>query len=86
MFGLIAWLAAGGVAGWLACVVMGRDDPPGLVGSIVTGVLGALLGGVLWGWIVIGAFDFAFNLASFMVALAGAIVLLVVYYLFFGNR
>lgn len=84
--GLIAWLVAGGVVGWLASIIMGRNNQMGLVSNIAAGLVGAFLGGALWGWITNGAFDFSFNLVSFLVALVGAIVVLAIVNLFFGNR
>lgn len=84
--GLIAWLVVGGVVGWLASIVMGRNSQMTLFSNIAAGLGGAFLGGALWGWITNGAFDFSFNLVSFLVALVGAIVVLAIVNLFFGNR
>jgi uncharacterized membrane protein YeaQ/YmgE (transglycosylase-associated protein family) len=86
IMGLMAWLVAGGVVGWLASIIVGRNGQMGLFGYIAAGLVGAFLGGTLWGWITNGGFDFSFNLVSFLVALIGAIVVLAVYNLFFGNR
>lgn len=74
--GLLTWLIIGGLAGWVAgLVVKGRGF--GLLGNIVIGIIGALLGGWLAG-AVLNIQDpvSGFNLATFFVALLGAIVLL----------
>ncbi len=74
--GLLTWLIIGGLAGWVAgLVVKGRGF--GLLGNIVIGIIGALLGGWLAG-AVLNIQDpvSGFNLATFIVALLGAIILL----------
>ncbi|SEU24112.1 GlsB/YeaQ/YmgE family stress response membrane protein [Paenibacillus sp. NFR01] len=42
-------LIVGGVIGWLAGLIMGRDIPGGIIGNIIAGILGSWLGGVLLG-------------------------------------
>ncbi len=81
--GLIAWLIAGGIIGWLASVIMGRNQQMHLISNILAGIVGAFLGGALWNWVTDGAFSMAFNLTSFLVALFGAIVVLAVWNLLF---
>jgi uncharacterized membrane protein YeaQ/YmgE (transglycosylase-associated protein family) len=46
--GIVAWLVVGLVAGWLAAKVMGGGGY-GLFGDIVLGLVGALLGGLMFG-------------------------------------
>lgn len=46
MINILAWVVAGGVAGWLASRV-GGGAYLGLVGDIIIGVLGAAIGGTL---------------------------------------
>lgn len=73
--GIVAWIVIGGLAGWVASMIMGRDEKQGLLGNIVVGVLGGLVGGfvveLLGGEGVSG-----FNIWSFVVALIGAVILL----------
>jgi uncharacterized membrane protein YeaQ/YmgE (transglycosylase-associated protein family) len=72
---IILWLVFGAIAGWLASVITGRGH--GLLGDIVVGILGAFLGG----WLSTslgGPAVSGFNLVSFIVAVLGAIVLLVI--------
>ena len=45
---LLIWLLIGGIAGWLAGLIM-KGDGFGLVGNIVIGILGSLIGGWLFG-------------------------------------
>lgn len=71
--GIIAFLVLGGIAGWIASMAMGTDASQGVVMNIVVGVIGALIGGVLF-----NAFGNAgvtgLNVYSLIVATLGAIV------------
>lgn len=51
---LIALLAIGVVAGWIAEMVM-PGGGFGHMGNMVVGIVGALIGVVLWGWLGISA-------------------------------
>ncbi|WP_019913961.1 GlsB/YeaQ/YmgE family stress response membrane protein [Paenibacillus sp. HW567] len=46
---LLWMLIVGGVIGWLAGLIMGRDIPGGVIGNIIAGILGSWLGGMLLG-------------------------------------
>lgn len=37
-------LIVGGIIGWLAGMIMGRDIPGGIIGNIVAGMLGSWIG------------------------------------------
>jgi uncharacterized membrane protein YeaQ/YmgE (transglycosylase-associated protein family) len=70
MFSFLWSLIIGGIIGWLAGMVMGRDVPGGVFGNIIAGFVGAWLGHAIlgtWGPIVA---DFAI-----IPALIGAIAL-----------
>ncbi|MFD2208210.1 GlsB/YeaQ/YmgE family stress response membrane protein [Virgibacillus halophilus] len=71
--GFIWSIIIGGILGWLASLIVGRDIPGGVIGNIIAGFIGAWLGSVLlgkWGP-VIGGFHI-------IPALIGAIVLIVI--------
>lgn len=53
----VAWLAAGLIAGWFARLVM-ESGGYGLVGDIIVGLIGAVVGGLLFGLIDIGKVGF----------------------------
>jgi len=75
----------GGIAGWLASIVMKRNSQMGLVANVIVGVVGAAIGG----WLVTqfgGAGVTGFNLSSLLVAILGAVVLLAVINVFAGRR
>lgn len=75
--GWIIAIIVGGVAGWLASLVMARDASMGIFWNIVVGIIGALIGnflaGVLFG--IDGTIQ-TFNLTGFIIAVVGAVVLL----------
>lgn len=75
--GIISWIILGGVAGWIASRMVGRGSSIGLVANVVVGIIGAFVGGFTANLVsrnnVIG-----FNLASFFVAVLGAVVFLAV--------
>jgi uncharacterized membrane protein YeaQ/YmgE (transglycosylase-associated protein family) len=72
--GLIAWLVVGLIAGWAAGRVM-KGAGYGLVGDIVVGLVGAVIGGFLYGLAMPGDTGFW---GSIVVAFCGACVLIVV--------
>ena len=84
LLNILLWCLFGLVAGMVAQLIMPGKDPGqslSLRGFIITtllGILGAVVGGYvssqLFGWDVSG-----FNLASFGVAVAGALLLLILY-------
>lgn len=78
----MGWLIAiivGGVAGWLASIVMGRNASMGIVLNVVVGIIGAIIGNLLAGPLFgIDTTIQTFNLPGFLVAIVGAIVLLAI--------
>lgn len=80
---IIVWIIIGGLAGWIANMIMKTDGS--LIKNIVTGIVGALVGGFVMS--LVGASGFTgFNLWSFLVALIGSIILIAVINLLTGKR
>jgi len=75
--GFIAWIIFGALAGWIASIIMGKNARMGAIANIVVGIIGAFLGGWLAGLFGIQGVT-GFNLASFLVAVVGAVVLIFV--------
>jgi uncharacterized membrane protein YeaQ/YmgE (transglycosylase-associated protein family) len=74
---IIGWIVLGGLAGWLASIITGWNDRMGCIANIVVGIVGALVGG--WLMSVFGGSGVTgFNLPSLLVAVIGAVVLLVI--------
>ena len=77
---IIIWLVIGGIVGWLASLLMRRDAQQGILLNIVVGIVGAFLGGLIFGRSDIN--DSPLNLTSFLVSLLGAVILLAIVNLF----
>ncbi len=75
MVNLIVWLILGGIIGWLASIVMRTDAQQGIFLNIVVGVVGAFIGGWLFGG-SINANNF--SIPSLLAGLVGAIILLAI--------
>ena len=83
MLGILGWIIFGLIVGALAKLVMPGRDPGGVVVTILLGIAGALVGGFLGrtlGWY--GPED----VAGYLMAIVGAILLLWVYRLVIGRR
>ena len=75
--GWIIAIVVGGVAGWLASIVMRRDASMGILWNVIIGIIGALLGNaVLAPLLGFGGSIQTFDLGAFAIAVLGAIVLL----------
>lgn len=72
--GIVMWILFGAIVGWIASLIT-KTKKKGLIKNIVVGLLGALLGGFIGSLLGIGSVD-AFTLEGFLIAIAGAIVLL----------
>ncbi len=85
MNGILSWIIFGLIAGAIAKFLTPGRDPGGCIITIVIGVVGALLGG----WIAT-VFGFGgisgFDIRSFVIAIGGSILLLVIWRLLSGRR
>lgn len=72
---IIVWLVIGGIAGWLAGLVV-EGFGFGLIGNIVVGIVGALIAG----WLLprIGIFIGGGIVAEIINAVIGAVILLLI--------
>jgi uncharacterized membrane protein YeaQ/YmgE (transglycosylase-associated protein family) len=85
--GFLAFLVLGLIAGAIAKALLPGDDPGGIIVTMIIGVVGALLGG----WIASALFNVDvnekfFDLATWVSAIAGSIILLLIYRAVTGNR
>lgn len=77
--GILSWILFGLIAGVIAKLIMPGKDPGGIIVTILLGIGGGLLGGWL-GSSVLHAGDVSgFNLMSFVWAVIGSLILLVLY-------
>lgn len=78
---LIAWIIVGGLAGWIASLIMNTDRQMGCLTNIIVGMVGSIIGGAIVILLNTGSFTLStafnnFDLASLLVSILGAIVLL----------
>ena len=84
--GIIAFIILGLLAGIIAKWVLPGDDPGGLIVTTIIGVVGALLGGFLAAALFDAhPLDDFFDLSTWVTAVVGAIILLLIYRLVVGR-
>jgi uncharacterized membrane protein YeaQ/YmgE (transglycosylase-associated protein family) len=83
--GWISWLIFGALAGWVASIFAGHNSRMGCVGNIVVGIIGSFLGGWIYSLITGHPLVVGWNWTAFLIAVLGAIALLMVLNLFFGR-
>ena len=83
--GILSWIIFGTLAGWVATMIAGIAQEHGWdnaeLENVVVGIIGALVGGVLFGLLTGRETPFAWNIGSFIAAVIGAVVLLVILHL-----
>jgi uncharacterized membrane protein YeaQ/YmgE (transglycosylase-associated protein family) len=75
---ILAWIVLGLIAGFIGSKIVNKRGE-GLVIDIVLGVVGAIVGGWLAGFLGLGGVS-GLNLYSLLIAVFGAIVVLLVYH------
>lgn len=83
---IISWIIFGLLAGIVAKLLMPGRDPGGCIITMLLGVAGAFVGGYLYSFFTGQPFIARFSLGSFIVAVLGAIVILLIYRAIFGSR
>ncbi len=78
---ILSWIIFGLVAGAVAKLLMPGKDPGGFIWTIIIGIVGAFIGGIIASMPMFGqtTVEPGFNLKSFVFAVIGSIVLLLVY-------
>ncbi len=75
--GIIGWLIIGALAGWIASKITGNDKQMGAGKNIIVGIIGGFIGGLAMN-LIGGAGITGFNLWSLLVAVVGAVILLLI--------
>ena len=82
--GIIAWIVLGAIAGFITNLIMGGKE--GVIGTIILGIVGAVVGGYLAGTVLKVADVTGINIESVVVAVIGAIIVVLVYRMLVGRR
>jgi uncharacterized membrane protein YeaQ/YmgE (transglycosylase-associated protein family) len=81
---ILAWIVLGLIAGFIGSKIVNKSGS-GLVMDIVLGVVGALVGGFIFNFFGHAGVT-GFNIYSMLVAVIGAVVVLVIFHLVSGRR
>lgn len=76
--GIISWVIFGAIAGWIASIILKTNDQQGALGNIIVGIIGAAVGGWLTGFLFDDVGISGFTIESFVVAIVGSIVFLLI--------
>jgi uncharacterized membrane protein YeaQ/YmgE (transglycosylase-associated protein family) len=85
-YGIIMWIVIGALAGWIGSKIMGTDARQGGLANIVVGVIGAILGGFVTRALFGDSPGNNGFIASFFVALLGAVIVIAAYKALFRRR
>jgi uncharacterized membrane protein YeaQ/YmgE (transglycosylase-associated protein family) len=80
----IAWIVLGLISGFIASKIVNKSGE-GLLLDIILGIVGALVGGFLFNQFGMAGVS-GVNLYSLLVAIVGAVVLLLLYHAIFRRR
>ena len=80
---IIGWIILGLIAGFIASKMVNKQGE-GVILDIVLGIVGAIVGGFIFTWLGAAGVT-GLNLWSMLVAIVGAIVILVLYHAVFGH-
>ena len=87
MLSFIAWIIIGGLAGWIASMIMKTNAQMGAVANIIAGIVGAFLVGWLVSFFTGGkAMPDAFSIPGFIAAVVGACLVIFLVSLVTGRK
>ena len=85
--GILSWLIVGAIAGWVAGKLVPGDEGYGVIGTIIAGIVGALVGGWLFAlltnkedWLT------GIDITTLIAAIVGAVLVVVVWQMLTGRR
>ena len=85
--GILGWIVLGLLVGAIArAIVPGRTEPSGCIGTLAIGMLGALIGGFIASALNIGHLSHFFDLGTWLIAIGGAVLLLLIIRAITGPR
>lgn len=82
--GLLSWILVGLIAGYIASRIVNRRGE-GFLRDVLLGIIGALIGGEIFTRLGYAGVT-GLNLWSILVAVIGAVIVLIIYHALVGNR
>jgi uncharacterized membrane protein YeaQ/YmgE (transglycosylase-associated protein family) len=82
--GILSWIVLGAIAGFLANMIVGGRE--GLIGTIILGIVGAVVGGYIASAVFHKGDVTGINIESIVIAVLGAILVLFVWRAVTRNR
>ena len=76
--GIFSWIVMGLIVGIIAKFIMPGKDPGGIIITSLIGIGGGLVGGYIGSYLELGTVT-GFNTASILLAVGGAVLLLILY-------
>lgn len=76
--GILSWILMGLIVGVIAKLVMPGPDPGGIFITILLGIGGAFVGGYIGSFLGLGSVT-GLNLGSLLLAVGGAVLILILY-------
>jgi uncharacterized membrane protein YeaQ/YmgE (transglycosylase-associated protein family) len=86
LMGIIGWIVLGLLAGAIAKLIMPGDDPGGIIVTMLIGIAGAIVGGLIASALDIGDLDEFFDIGTWLIAIGGSLLLLFLYRMIVGDR
>jgi uncharacterized membrane protein YeaQ/YmgE (transglycosylase-associated protein family) len=84
---ILSWLIVGAIAGWVAGLLVKGEEGTGVIGTILLGLVGALLGGFVVGLITNNdPMDGVFDFSTLITAIVGAVVVVLLFGMLRGRR
>ncbi len=84
--GILGFIVLGLVAGAIAKAILPGDDPGGIFVTMAIGIVGAIVGGLIASALDIGELDEFFDSGTWLIAIAGSLLLLILYRVVTGRR
>lgn len=82
--GVLSWIVIGLVAGFIASRIVNRSGE-GFMRDVILGIIGALVGGAIFTKLGYAGVT-GLNLWSILVAVVGAVIVLVIFHALMGHR
>ncbi|KAA5832529.1 GlsB/YeaQ/YmgE family stress response membrane protein [Saccharopolyspora hirsuta] len=84
--GIIGWIVLGLIVGALAKAIMPGKDGGGILVTMLLGVVGAFVGGLIGNWIFGVGIDRFWSLSTWILAVVGSLIVLGVYRAIIGRK